>query len=252
MTDNKAAFQGQVVLVTGSARRVGKSIALAFAAAGANLVIHHSSSPKEAAETAAEARELGAEVLTLRGDHQHMAEIRRNFAEVWAHFGRLDALVNNASIFTAGALLDIPTAEWEKVMAINLSAPLFCTQEAAKLMRDNGGGVIINIADNSGLRAWATRPHHSISKAGLIELTRVSAKRLAQYQIRVGCVVPGPVLAAPDMSAEYWQKVVDRLPLKRGGDPDDVARAVLFLAGQPNLNGTILQVDGGEYLGSHA
>ena len=240
----------KIVFVTGSARRVGKAIALAFAQQGAHLVIHHSSSDAEAAATADEIRALGVQALVIKGDHAQHAEVARNFAEIQQHYGRLDVLVNSASIFEKTDLLDVSPDEWQKVIDINLSAPFWCTQHAGRMMRDQQvHGCIINIGDNGGLRPWAQRPHHGISKAGVVMLTQVTAKALAPYQIRANCIVPGPVLKSPDMTDDYWHHVVEtRLPLKRAGEPEDVARAAIFLAQNDFITGAILRVDGGEFL----
>ncbi|MEP7293923.1 MAG: SDR family NAD(P)-dependent oxidoreductase, partial [Chloroflexota bacterium] len=189
------SLTGKVVFITGSARRVGRGIALGFARAGAHVVIHHSSSPDDAEQTAAEARALGVDALIVQGDHADESAIARNFAQVQAHFGRLDVMVNSASIFRQTPLLDIPLDEWDAVLDINLRAPFLCTQHAGRIMRASAiAGSIINIADTSGLRPWARRPHHSVSKAGLIMLTEVTAAARAQYQIRANALVLGPVL----------------------------------------------------------
>ena len=244
------SLKGKVVFVTGSARRVGRGIALGFALQGANLVIHHSSSDNEAQQTVQEARALGVEALIVKGDYSHHDEIARNFEQVEAHYGRLDVMVNSASNFHQTPLLDIPPDEWQSVINVNLSAPFWCTQHAGRLMRDQHiPGCIINIADNSGLRPWAKRPHHSISKAGLIMLTEVTARALAPYQIRANCLVLGPILPSPGMTDQDWHNIENRLPLKRSGTVDDVARAAIYLATNDYVTGAILRVDGGEWLG---
>lgn len=243
-------LNGKVVFVTGSARRVGRGIALGFAAQGANLVIHHSSSDEAAKQTAEEARTLGVDALIVKGDYSRHQDIARNFEQVQAHYGRVDVMVNSASNFMQTQLLDIPPNEWESVIAVNLSGAFWCTQHAGRIMRDlNIEGSIINIADNSGLRLWAKRPHHSISKAGLIMLTEVTARALAEYQIRANCLVLGPILPSQGMDELTWQQIESRLPLQRSGDVDDVARAAIFLATNDFITGAVLRVDGGEWLG---
>lgn len=244
-------LRDKVVFVTGSARRVGKAIALEFARQGANLVIHHSNSDAEAKDTAAEIEAFGVKPLVVKGDYAKHQAIAANFEEVKSHYGRVDVLVNSASIFESTPFLDIPPDEWQNVMDINVSNAFWCSQHAGRLMRDtNTAGCIINIADNGGRRAWKKRTHHSISKAALIMLTEATALSLAEYQIRANCIVPGPVLPSPGMDAAYWQKVVGRLPLKRAGNPEDVARAAVFLASNNFITGAVLSVDGGEFLGN--
>ncbi len=244
------SLQGKVVLVTGSARRVGRAIALGFAAQGANIVIHHSNSEADAERTASDGMAFGIDALIVKGDHARYEDVLDNFARAKAHFGKIDVLVNSASIFKSADLLDIAPDEWNQVMDINLRAPFWCTQQAGRIMRDTGiAGSIINVADNSGLRPWSSRPHHSVSKAGLIMLTEVTARSLAQYGIRANCLVLGPVLQSPGQSDENWQKTEARLPLKRAGDPDDVAQAAIFLATNDYATGSVVRVDGGEWLG---
>jgi NAD(P)-dependent dehydrogenase (short-subunit alcohol dehydrogenase family) len=243
------ALKDKVVLVTGSARRVGRAIALEFARHGAHLVIHHNSSPQEAASAAEEARALGVDAIVVsanQGDPQAVAEM---FGMVRERYGRLDVLVNSAAGFNRTPLLDVKFEEWQGVIGTNLTGPFLCTQQAARLMIEGGqGGAIINISDNSGLNAWARRPAHSISKAGVIMLTKVSSLALAQYNIRVNCVVPGPVLRPADEPESTLDSIAEGLPLKRIGNPQDIARACLFLATNDYATGTILRVDGGEGL----
>lgn len=244
------SLNGKVVFVTGSARRVGRGIALGFAAQGANLVIHHSSSDAEAEQTAQEARALGVDALIVKGDYSHQEEIARNFEQVKAHYGHVDVMVNSASNFHQTPLLDIAPDEWNSVIDVNLSAPFWCTQYAGRLMRDLSiPGAIINIADNSGLRPWNRRPAHSVSKAGLIMLTEVTARALAEYQIRANCLVLGPILMSPGMTEQDWARVENRVPLKRSGDVNDAARAAIFLATNDYITGAVLRADGGEWLG---
>jgi NAD(P)-dependent dehydrogenase (short-subunit alcohol dehydrogenase family) len=244
------SLAGKVVFVTGGARRVGRGIALGFAREGARLVIHHSNSDEAAAQTAADIRALGAEVVVVKGDYRKYDDIAANFGQIKARYGRIDVMVNSASNFESGDLLDVSPEDWRKVMSVNLDAPFYCTQFAGRMMRDQGeGGVILNIGDNAGTRAWVKRPHHGVSKAGLLMLTEVTARSLAPYNIRCNALVFGPILKTEGLDDAYWAKVEARLPLKRSGDPDDAARACIFAATNDFMTGAILRVDGGEYLG---
>jgi pteridine reductase len=244
-------LQDKVVCVTGSARRVGRAIALAFAAEGAHVVIHHNSSDEEAESAAKAARAMGVVALVVKADQSNPADVERMFSEIHEHYGRLDVMVNSAANFKRTPLLNISYDEWQEVIGINLTGPFLCTQQAARLMiAGGGGGTIINIGDIAGLQAWQTRPHHSISKAGVIMLTKVSALSLGEHNIRVNCVVPGPVMLPAGAPDSLWQELADKLPLKRTGDPDDVARACLFFATNDFVSGAILSVDGGESVNS--
>ncbi|MFZ4816079.1 MAG: SDR family NAD(P)-dependent oxidoreductase [Phototrophicaceae bacterium] len=246
MTD----LRGKVVFVTGSARRVGREIALTFAEHGADVVIHYASPSSEAdAHSAADAaRTHGGQALVIGGDQSVSADVDAMFQQIKAHYGRLDVLVNSAAIFKRTPLLDITEAEWDLVMDVNLKGPFLLTQGAARLMQINGGGVIINISDNSGLNAWASRPHHSISKAGVIMLTQVSALALAPYHIRVNCIVPGPVLVPADAADSVLDDIASALPVGHIGEPRNIADACLFFVQNPFATGSILRVDGGEGL----
>lgn len=242
-------LHGKVVLVTGGARRVGKGIALGFARAGAHVAIHHHSSPGEAAETADQIRAFGVRAWVVQADFSKRELVAPAIEEAAGHFGGLDVLVNSASVFGSGDFLDLPADDWQQALDLNVSAPFYATQAAARLMRQqNTPGSIVNIADNSGLHPWPRRPQHSVSKAGLIMLTQVSAAALAPYQIRANCIVLGPILPSPGMSADDWRAVEARLPLLHSGDADDPARAAVFLAANDFVTGAILHVDGGESL----
>lgn len=244
-------LQGKIIFVTGSARRVGRAIALAFAEQGANLVIHHSS-PRSAddAHSAAEAvRAFSGDALVVSGNQANSDDLDTIFAQIAQHYGKLDVMVNSAAIFKRTDLLDISEEEWDQVMNINLKGPFMLTQRAARLMiASERAGVIINISDNSGLNAWASRPHHSISKAGVIMLTQVAALSLAAHNIRVNCVVPGPVLVPADADESVLEEIADALPIGHIGNPGNIADACLFFARNPFATGSILRVDGGEGL----
>jgi NAD(P)-dependent dehydrogenase (short-subunit alcohol dehydrogenase family) len=241
-------LKGKVALVTGSARRVGKAIALELARQGMNLVVHHSASDREADETAAEIRSLGVDAIIVRADQSQPADVQRLFDATRAHYGRLDLLVNNASIFKAGNIVDLPFDEWQTVLGVNLTGPFLCSQQAARLMRERGeGGAIINILDLSVFHPWKTYPHHTVSKTGLKALTEVLALSLGP-DIRVNAIAPGAILRDVGSTPEQWAKIGKRLPIGQTGDPEDVAQAVVFLATQPFVTGATLRVDGGEYL----
>lgn len=241
-------LKGKVALVTGSAKRVGRAIALELARQGMHQVIHHSNSDQEANDTADEMRRLGVETLIVKADQSNPEDVERMFSEIRQRFGRLDVLVNSASNFLPGAILDISFDEWRKSLDVNLDGPFLCSQQAARLMRERGeGGSIINISDLTALRPAKAYPAHSVSKAGLITLTGVLAKSLAP-DIRVNAIIAGPVLREDDRSEEQWEAIGKRLPLGHTGDPSDVAQAVVYLATQPFVTGATLRVDGGDFL----
>ncbi len=243
------SLAGKIALVTGSAHRIGKAIALALAAEGAHLVIHYHGSDDAAQDTVREIKSYGVRALSHRADQSDPQAVAGLFAAIQAEYGRLDILVNSAGIFKKTDFMDISAEEWQQVMAVNLTGPFLCSQAAARMMlaQEPAGGVIINIIDNSALQPWDQFPHHSVSKTGVLMLTKLLARRLAP-EIRTNAIAPGPVLKEPGRTDDSWARVAERLPLGRNGTPEDVGRAVVYLAREDFLNGVVLNVDGGEHL----
>ncbi len=240
-------LKGKVALVTGSARRVGKAIALELARQGMHQVIHHHDSDDEAQKTAEEVRALGVDALVVKADQRRLADVQSLFEAVRGHFGRLDLLVNSASDFMPGSILDMPLEDWQDTLDINLTGPFLCSQQAARLMREHDGGSIINILDTTAFKPIKSYPAHSVSKAALLALTKTLAQALAP-QIRVNAIAPGPVLRDEAHTPEQWEKIGKGLPLGHTGEPADVAQAVVFLASQSFVTGITLSVDGGDLL----
>lgn len=241
----------QIALVTGGAHRVGKAIALALAKAGVHLVVHHHQADAATVrDTLQDIKSHGVDAISVQADLSRPEGVAHIFAKIDDHFGKLDILVNSASVFHKNRLLEVSLSDWQKSLDVNLTAPFLCTQAAVPLFKRNipSSGVIINICDYGSVRPWVERVDHNISKAGLWMLTQVSALSLSADNIRVNAVLPGPVLKSPDMSDAYWQGIGARLPLGRTGDPDDVARAVVYLVSESFITGALLTVNGGETL----
>ncbi len=241
---NTHPLSGRTALVTGGAHRVGKAIVLALAGAGADLLIHYHRSASAADATSNEIQSLGRRAQAVQADMGDVGQIQALFKHIEREFGRLDILVNSASVFEAVHFLDMTPRQWDDTLAVNLRGPAFCAQAAARLMLAQGGGHIINIADVIGLRPWPRFPHHSVAKAGLIMLTQVLAMALAP-QVRVNAVAPGAVLKPPHMPDRRWQEIGAASLLGRTGHPTDVAQAVLFLVQSDYITGEVLVVDGG-------
>jgi len=241
-------LQGKVALVTGAGKRVGREIALALAGRGAALAIHYRSSRTGAEEAAALITDQGGHAQIFSAELERVDEIERMVASVLEAFGRLDVLVNSASVFYRKPLEELTERDWDLNLNTNLKAPFFLSKFAGAAMRRQGAGKIINIGDWAGIRPYNNYLPYTVSKSGLIGLTRALAKALAP-QVQVNCVALGPVMP-PD---EYGAEEIERLRLatltKTMGSPEDVARAVLFFCeGTDFATGSTLMLDGGRLL----
>ncbi|MDE2805564.1 MAG: SDR family oxidoreductase [Gemmatimonadota bacterium] len=232
-----------VALVTGGGVRVGRAIALALARSGYDLLATYNSSPAGAAEVATAARQAGRRAHAMSADLSREQDVVRLARTARERFGRLDLLVNSAASFVANDLLDVTADEWDAVMAVNLRAPFLLIRETAGMLRQ-ARGAVVNIVDLSALRPWTSHPHHSVSKAGLLHLTRVAARRLAP-EVRVNAVAPGYVLPPRHHTPDEIESTRRRIPLRRVGTPEDVASAVRFLARADYVTGQVIVVDGG-------
>ena len=234
---------GTVALVTGGAVRVGRAIALALAADGADVVIGYQRSSAAARATVAALESQGTRAVAIRADLAVPSEARRLVAETARRLGRLDLLVNNAAIFARTPLARTSPAQFDRIVAVNLRAPFFCAQAAALLMRR--GGRIVNIADVGATRAWPAYIPYGISKAGVVMLTKGLAAALAP-RIQVNAVGPGVVLLPEGFPRAAGRRLTARIPMGRHGHPSDVAAAVHFFATCPAyITGQVLFVDGG-------
>ena len=245
--DEPFAIAGKRALVTGSARRVGRGIALALAREGAQLAIHYSTSRGEAEDTAAECTRLsGYQSLLLQANLENDAEIDTLFEAIDAQWHGLDILVNNAARFTRRDVLQITESDWDEVHSVNLKATFFCAQHAARLMRRNAGpGRIVNMSSLGGLQAWAEHVHYNASKAGVIHMTRALAKALAP-DITVNSVAPGFIPFEDRDYSQTKEGPVRLTPVGRPGTVEEVAEAVLFFIRSANyVTGQTLAVDGG-------
>jgi NAD(P)-dependent dehydrogenase (short-subunit alcohol dehydrogenase family) len=236
---------GKVALVTGSARRLGKAIALGLAEAGANIVLHYHTSAQAAAVTADEIRRLGVEVAPIQGDLSDPIQAERTVAEAAAVWGRLDILVNNAAILHRTPLGTVTETQWNALLNTNLRGPFFCAQRAAEKMRQTGGGVIINFTDTGVDIAWRDYTPYLISKAGVEMMTYGLAKELAP-EVRVNAIAPGPVLLEDGHTAQERDHFIQNTLLKRLGGADSIVEAVLYLVQAEFVTGVVLRIDGGQ------
>jgi pteridine reductase len=234
---------GRVALVTGAGHRLGRAFALGLAQAGADVVVNYHTSADDAAETARLVEALGRRAVVVQGDVSQYADVQRLIGAAADAFGRLDILVNSASLFERAAVPDISEAEWDRTLAVNLKGPFLLSQAAAPMLR-LADGVIVNIVDLSALQPWPNYAHHAVSKAGLLHLTRVLARALAP-EIRVNAIAPGTVLPPEGQDAEEGS---ERRVLESAGRPDDVVDALLYLVRSEFVTGDCLVVDGGRML----
>jgi NAD(P)-dependent dehydrogenase (short-subunit alcohol dehydrogenase family) len=230
---------GPRVLVTGSAKRIGRVIAIELSRRGFRVAIHYNASRTEAEQVSRECNDAPI----FRADLAKVDEIRRLFSDIRERFGLLDCLVNNAARFTRFDPLEITEQDWDFIHDVNLKATFFCCQEGARQMEERGQGRIVNISSLGGIRPWAEHVHYCASKAGVIMLTKALAKALAP-RITVNSVAPG-VIAFDDVDADT-AAMIRATPMQRSGKPEEIAEAVHFFLTAPDfITAQILAVDGG-------
>ncbi len=236
-----------VALVTGGARRLGRAFAEALAADGMKVAVHYGRSAREADEVVQGIVAAGGDAVALGADLRD-AEAAAALPElVVKHFGRLDVLVNSAAVMERIDLADTTIADWNSIINLNLRAPFFLAQRAAPHLIATGG-TVINIADLSGLEPWRGYPVHSISKAGLVMMTKVLAAALAP-SVTVNGIAPGTVLLPDDWGDERREFLAETTPLKRLGSPEDAVAALRYLVHQADfVTGETIVVDGGRLL----
>ena len=245
---------GTVALVTGASRGLGRAIALALAAAGADLALT-ARSRDDLERTAAEAATRGVRAEVLAGDARRAGDIEAVVAGALHAFGRIDTLVNNAG--AAGAekpVLELDAADWDEVLALNLRAPALWAREAARAMVERRRGRIVNVASIGALRPLARLGPYCASKAGLVQLTRVMAVELARHNVQVNAVCPGyfatPMNAAFFATAKGQEMIQRSIPMRRLGEPAELGPTVVFLASEASsfMTGSVVVVDGGQTL----
>jgi NAD(P)-dependent dehydrogenase (short-subunit alcohol dehydrogenase family) len=229
-------------LVTGAAKRIGRSLALGLAGAGSDVAITYNGSKAEAQETVEALQQLNVRAMAVACDVRNIDSVQAAVAAVVERFGGLDILVNNAGTFETAALQSITLAQWDKMFETNTRGPFLMGQAAYPHLRE-ARGRIINIGSLGGMHPWPTHAHYCTSKAALHMLTQTMAKAFAP-EISVNCVAPGMVVNGEvDPAYEHF---ANKTPMQRNGTPNDVAEAVLFFARGPHfITGQILGVDGG-------
>ena len=237
------------VLITGAAKRIGAACARLLHNEGCNVFLHYRSSAAEAQQLCAELNhQRPGSAKIMQADLLNMAELEAVAKEAYMAWGGIDVLVNNASSFYPTTVSDVTERQWNELLGSNLKAPFFLAKALAKTLADNNG-CIVNIVDIHAERGLSGYPVYSISKAGLAAMTKILAKELGP-EVRVNGVAPGAILwPYNDLSEPAKQEILQRVTLKRNGEPVDIAKAVLFLIKDADyITGQILTVDGGRTL----
>ena len=244
-------MQGKVVLITGGAKRVGAATCRRLHAAGANLMLHYRTSAGEAGSClqAELNHQRKDSVALIQADLLDVLKLNSLIDQTLQTFGKLDALVNNASSFYPTPVGEITSEDWEDLIGTNLRAPLFIAQAAAPALRKSQGA-IVNITDIHAERPLKNYVVYSIAKAGLVGVTRSLARELAP-EVRVNAVAPGPILWPDDETFDELsrQRIISHTPLRREGTPEDIAKAVYYLLAEATyVTGETINVDGGRHV----
>lgn len=238
-----------LAIVTGGAHRLGRAFALTLAYQGYAVLVHYHRSTQLMNRTLAEIKSFGVPAYSVQADLRLAEQVEALFALVDSLFSqpplqveRLAVLVNSAAVMPRGNPQTLPVEDWDTALDLNLRAPFLCAQQAA--LRMARGGLIVNVSDIGAEKAWSRFPSYTVSKAALESLTRVLARSLAPA-IRVNAIAPGLVLPSENVTPEEWEKLIQRLPLKRAATTEEVASALEFLIKNEYITGQTIVVDGG-------
>jgi len=243
-------FDGQVALVTGATKGIGHAVAVDLAKAGATVLVNYRRDAERAKQALEAVAEHQPDAALIQGDVADPADVARMFSQIRSDYGRLDAYVNNAGVTADGYAVMMGDSKWRSVIETNLTGAFLCCRAAGRLMVRQKSGAIVAIASTSGINAPAGQANYAASKAGLLAMVRVLAKELGGYGIRVNAVIPGFVDTAMTrtMPQETLNQHLERVPLARIGQPEDVASVVRFLLSVEQagyVTGASIVVDGG-------
>ncbi len=238
-----------LAVVTGGAHRLGRAFALTLAYQGYAVLVHYHRSSQLAAKTVAEIKSFGVPAFSMQADLTQAEHVEALFTLVdsllsrsESQLSRLAVLVNSAAVMLRGNVRTLPVEEWDTALDLNLRAPFLCAQQACTRMKR--GGLIVNVSDIGAEKAWSGFPSYTVSKAALESLTKVLARSFAP-SVRVNAIAPGLVLPSENMPTEEWNRLVERLPLKRTATTEEVASALEFLLKNEYVTGQTIAVDGG-------
>lgn len=236
-----------VALVTGAGDRIGATMAKRLAAAGYKVVVHYRSSAAGAKAVVADIKKAGGTATTVKADLTRRKDRAGLIEMAAAAFGPLTVLVNNASTFEPDAVADIDEALWDRHFAVHLEAPVFLSRDFARQLPDGVQGNIVNLIDERVLHTAPSYFSYTLSKSALWSATRTLAQSLAP-RIRVNAIGPGPTLAPAGETEAKFQAGQERLPLKRGASPEEIADGLLFILGAQSMTGQMLALDGGQHI----
>jgi NAD(P)-dependent dehydrogenase (short-subunit alcohol dehydrogenase family) len=240
-------LKDSVLLITGAATRVGREVALYFANKGMHVSFSYYMEDEPWLETKQAIEACGVQCLATQVEVRDKDQVKNLVKKTFETFGKIDVLINNASVWLKTPFLEISESEWDLSLDVNLKGPFLCSQAVAPLMLQQGYGVIINITDLSAFQVWPGYAHHAASKAGLVALTKSLAYELAP-KVRVNAIAPGTVLLPPDPPPAKVAWAVEKSVLKRVGAPTDVAQLAEFLITNEFVTGSVYHVDGGRSL----
>lgn len=243
-------LNNKVALITGSAKRVGKALALALAREGCHIMVHYGHSVKAAQETVAQIGALDVTAWAISADLNDEAAVSSLIPFVLEQAGRLDILINSASIFPPEDFPEADSATWDRNMMINLKAPFLLSQAFARALPEDRPGKIINLLDVMAMRPQNHHFSYTVSKYGLEGLTQAMAYGLAARNIQVNGIALGAILPNVNDTPDQFEKLAQRIPARRTGSPEDVIKAMLYLLKDADfVTGEIIRVDGGRHLG---
>lgn len=242
-------LEGKAVLVTGASRGIGREVALELAREGANVAVNYAGSEAKAAEVAEEIRAMGREAIVIQANVSNSEAVEAMVKETIEAFGKLDILVNNAGITKDNLIMRMKESDWDDVMDINLKGVFLCTKAVTRQMMKQRSGRIINISSIVGVSGNAGQANYVAAKAGVIGLTKTTAKELASRGITANAVAPGFITTdmTDKLNEETKAEMLKQIPLAKLGEPSDIAKTVAFLASEDSryMTGQTLHIDGG-------
>jgi len=242
----------KVALVTGSSRGIGRAIAIELANEGINIVVNNSKNPQEGLEVVKEIKKMGQHAVYIQADVSDPKQVENMVKRIINEFGRIDILVNNAGIIMDKKLENMDIEQWNKVISVNLTGTFNCTKAVIKYMKKQGGGKIVNISSIVGEIGNFGQSNYAASKGGVIAFTKTVAKEYAKYGITVNAVAPGFIKTKmlEGIPEEIMRKILEQIPLRRLGEPEEVAKLVRFLVSDDAnyITGQVININGGMYM----